>query len=162
MKRVLFFLTLLALLVATGTAQKHSEGNIGIVYTVHAFSEVSVSDINGGAGLRYFLNPNFSLRGTFGYATHDEGNVTAASGALLFGVATTSTTAAYIAPQVTVYHTDGQETQSVFGAVLGTEFYPWQNISLGAEYGFTITNIGGNTEVSVGHTGGSILGTFWF
>lgn len=162
MKRILFFLTMLALLVTAGSAQKHSEGSVGIVYTVHAFSEVSVSDVYGGAGLRYFLNPNFSLRGTFGFATHDEGNVTAASGALLFGIATTSTTAAYIAPQITVYHTDGAETQSVFGAVAGTEFYPWQNISLGAEYGFSITSVGGKTEVSVGHTSGAILGTFWF
>jgi hypothetical protein len=163
MKHIFLTIAMLLALVFTTQAQ-HKEGDLGILFGFKGFSNLGVSDVNGGAGARYYITPSTSLRGTMGFQTFgnsESANIVSVSGAMLFDLTHKAKTSAYLAPQFTYNHIDGSDALYSFGLLLGAEYEAWDGITLGAEYGVVISGSNNKTDFSFGHTNGQILATFW-
>lgn len=158
MKRLLSILFALLMLANISISQ---ENKWGVIFTFHGFSNLSVGDVAGGAGLRYHLTPSTDLRGTLGFTSGEEASTVAASGAVLFNLATNGKTSAYLAPEFTYFHVDNSKDLYSFGLNLGVDYQAWDNITLGAEYGLAITGSDGKSSFSFGHTNGMISLTCW-
>lgn len=163
MKHIFFTLILVVLTATGGFSQASEGGELGVLFTFQGFSNLGVGDVNGGAGLRYYITNNTSLRGTLGFTSGDEKQTdVAVSGAVLFDLTSTDHTSLYLAPGFTYVRAGDNADVHSFDVSLGAEYLAWQNLSFGAEYGVTISGSEGNTSVSFGHTNGSIILTVWF
>jgi len=87
-----------------------------------------------------------------------------ATGALLLGSGITSrNTEWYFGPEVTFSHSEPNNNQYSVGGVVGVGFFPWNGISLGAEYGLSVARdeVSDVTTWSFGKTTGSIILSVW-
>ena len=157
MKYIVLFAMLL--LVIPVQSQDKAAGDVSALATFQGFSNLGVTDFNGGFGLRYYLSNTLSVRGTFGAVLNTGSDNTQnfnTSGALLFAVAHTKNTSAYIGPQIFYTHKDPSENIYKIGGVVGFGFSPWEDVGLYFEYGVDVTKIGDLTTTTFGKTTGLI------
>ena len=160
MKRVLFVMVAMLMLVGMMSAQTHKAGDKALLFMFNGFSNLGVSGLNGGVGGQLWLAPALSLRGTVGGLSTSNGGAKAAntSAAVLIGLGNTSNTYAYFGPQVFYNHVDPGVNTVSFDGVLGVNFSPWENVGLGAEYVLGITSGNNNvTTFQLGQTSGNII-----
>lgn len=158
----------LAVSVSMGQNKVGQAGEKALLFTFSGFSDLGVHNVNGGAGIRYYPATGVSLRGTLGttVVTGNDQNATSAnvSGAILFDLGSTSNTNVYLGPVVTYQHADPNLNSYQIGGVLGGEFFPWQHVSLSAEYVLGVTRDPEHdiTNWKFGDTGGGVGLALWF
>ena len=143
MKKFIFsaFLILVMLfsLCAVGQAQPTKEGKAAILFTFEGLSNLGTTPYNGGIGLKYYITNRIALRGSLGgsfiTAKANSTTNTIASAGITTDVFGTENTNAYIGGEVLFNHSEPVviNTYGVAG-IIGGEFFPWKNVSLGAEY----------------------------
>ena len=143
MKKFIFsaFLILVMLFsfCAVGQAQPTKEGKAAILFTFEGLSNLGTTPYNGGIGLKYYITNRIALRGSLGgsfiTAKANSTTNTIASAGITTDVFGTENTNAYIGGEVLFNHSEPVviNTYGVAG-IIGGEFFPWKNVSLGAEY----------------------------
>jgi hypothetical protein len=157
-----YFLVVLAILTifSLAPAQEHKSGDKELLFSFGGFSYLDVSNINKGAGFRYWLSPDVSGRGTLGFTSSNGDDQTkefSTSLAALVDLGHTNNTAVYAGPTLGYYHNSDQSNVYAFGGCLGAEFTPWDHVTFGAEYGLNIYSLPGITRVQFGETTGSVI-----
>lgn len=145
---------------------------VGTVFVGSTGTPVSLA----GFGLKYYVANDVAIRGalaaTFASSTQkitgetdDEASATAFGiiPGLQYHISTMGSVTAYVGAFVVVGAVSASVTPSVpipgpsvetkftgllfgVGGIIGAEFYPWENVSLGAEYQLGFTNTSGETE----------------
>ena len=165
MKTLVFCFLFLVSSFAFSQSNRHesltskSAGDHSVLFGFGGFSEMTITNINKGLGIRYWLVPDMSGRATLGFShsTDNEDNKEVSiSAAVLKEIGATENTSVYIGPSLAYYHESNQLNLYTFAGVMGAEFYPWHNISFGAEYQLLIAARSGFTSVQFGETAGNV------
>jgi hypothetical protein len=157
-------MVVIAIAVAGMSAQdanrcRTKAGDMSMLFTLNGLQDLGAGNYNGGVGLGFYLIDGIQLRFGLGYGssseTVGEGATEAkeSSSSLSFVPAVrlnllkSSTVVGYTGLQLgytmnsTSTEAGGTETGSTsgstigVGALLGAEWFPWENVSLGLEYG---------------------------
>jgi len=134
-------------------------GDLSMLFTLNGIDSIGAGNFMGGVGVGYYLSNNIQLRGGLGFGTTSttsgegaaEAKTTSTSftiaPALRLNLANSSNVVAYTGVQVAYTMGSGSTSQggtetgtssnSTIGAglLLGAEWFPWRNVSLGLEYG---------------------------
>lgn len=146
-------------MVKTESMVRTNAGDLSMLFTLNGLQNIGAGNFMGGVGAGYYLSNNMQLRGGLGFGTSTtttgEGTSEAKTSSTTFTIApalrlnlvNSSNVVAYTGVQVAFTSGSGSTTaggtetgtssSSTIGAgiLLGTEWFPWRNVSLGLEYG---------------------------
>ncbi len=159
----------------TETKVRNQSGNTALMFTLQGLNNLGAGEYNGGAGFQIFVAENFALRTAIGvnqtsktsYSGDDE--FTNSSFKLDFApgvrvnLANNRTVAGYVGGEILLSLTsetdegaNSETTTSMLGfgigGFFGAEWFPWENVSISAEYGLGFTTESGTEETKNGDT----------
>ncbi len=163
MKRILALLVVATVATFGLSAQadnlRTKGGDMSLLFTLNGLQNLGAGNYMGGVGIGYYLSNGLQLRGGIGFGSNSEttgtGDAEAKTSSSTFTIAPairynlmqSSTVVGYTGLQVGFTSTSGSTTVggnetgsssgSTIGAgvILGGEWFPWSNVSLGLEYG---------------------------
>lgn len=180
MKRLATVIAVVLVASASMSAQAESmvrtnSGDLSMLFTLNGLQNIGAGNFMGGVGAGYYLSNNMQLRGGVGFGTstttqgegtsEDKTSLTSftIAPALRMNLVNSSNVVAYTGVQVAFTSGSGSTTEdgvatgtsssSTIGAgiLLGAEWFPWRNVSLGLEYGLGYSSTSSSTTA----TGGS-------
>lgn len=180
MKRLATLVVVAALAVAGMSAQdanrcRTKSGDMSMLFTLNGLQNIGAGDYNGGVGLGFYLMDGIQLRLGIGYSSNSQTVGTGASEvvndsstlsfapAIRLNLFKSSTVVGYTGLQVSYGMVSTSETQGGndagsasgstigVGALLGAEWFPWENVSLGLEYGLGFGSTSTSSKDSAGN-----------
>ncbi len=175
MKRLATLVVVAALAVAGMSAQdanrcRTKSGDMSMLFTLNGLQNLGAGNYNGGVGLGFYIIDGIQLRLGLGLGSTTEttgtGDQEEIDGTSMFTIAPairlnllkSSTVVGYTGLQVsygmsgTSNKVGGKEVASSsgstigVGALLGAEWFPWENVSLGLEYGLGFSTTSTSTK----------------
>ena len=138
---------------------RHSSGSTALLFTLNGLANLGGGDFMGGVGFNHFLSNDVALRAGVGFGMNSVSSgtdpavsksskttINIAPG-IRFNLVHNSNIAMYVGGQVMFGMSDSTDTfngtqqrsessTSIgVGAFAGAEWFPWNNVSLGLEYG---------------------------
>ncbi len=179
MKRLVTLAAIALLACSVSFAQgestvRRTAGSNALLFTLNGLADLSGGDFMGGMGFNHFLSNDVALRAGvgFGMASLTSGTGTAEDKAstttinvapgIRFNLANNSNVAMYVGGQVmfgmsstsnTLGGANDGSTSSTsigVGAFAGAEWFPWNNVSLGLEYGLGLTTSSSSDKDAAG------------
>lgn len=156
------------------TMVRRTGGSTAMMFTLNGLQNLGAGNFMGGFGINHFLSDDFALRGGLGFGmnsraagegdakmTSDSTTINIAPG-LRVNLANNKNIAMYVGGQVmfgissTTNKTGSTETGSSsstsigVGGFAGAEWFPWDNVSLGLEYGLGFNTTSGSSKNAQG------------
>ncbi len=151
---------------------RRTAGSTALLFTLTGLGEIGASDFMGGVGFNHFLGDDVALRAGIGFSNSSEttkptsestesvesSTSFAIAPGIRFNLARNNNIAMYVGGQVAFGMTSGatkvagEETESNsstmlgVGAFAGAEWFPWNNVSLGLEYGLGFSTESGKSK----------------
>jgi len=153
---------------------RRTAGSNALLFTLNGLADLGGGNFMGGLGFNHFLSNDVALRAGVGFgmgsitsgagATEDKASTTEIKVApgIRFNLANNSNVAMYVGGQVmfgmsSTSNTlagadDGSESSTAIGvgAFAGAEWFPWNNVSLGLEYGLGFQTASGSEKDATG------------
>lgn len=153
---------------------RHSSGSTALLFTLNGLANLGGGDFMGGVGFNHFLSNDVALRAGVGFGMESQTSGTGTSEqkestttiniapGIRFNLVHNSNIAMYVGGQVmfgtssttnTVGGTDAGSSSSTnigVGAFAGAEWFPWNNVSLGLEYGLGFATNSSKTKNAAG------------
>ena len=173
---VLFLATLA--LAGDDATPKGKSGDEALLFSLNGLSNLGAGNFMGGVGAKYYFQDNMAFRlgvgfGWNGYTQtvtggNDQKDHTigfSLDPGITYTIATSGPVSAYVGGQVMFgWQQETKEylgeydkevitgTNFGFGGLAGVEWFPWNNVSLSAEYGLSLSFGSGSDEVTSGTT----------
>ncbi len=182
MKKLVLVLVTLFLLVGIVVAQdatpKNKQGDMGIMFGFSGLSILGVDNYMSGVGIKYFIQDDLALRGGFGFATKSIPDVDenpmdfGLNAGVQYNFTSSGPVVGFFGGSLFFNSHKAQgiaDPTNTFGllALFGAEWFPWNSVSLGAEYGlgFSSSSVsGGDATTDINLTAaneGSFTITFY-
>ena len=145
-----------ALIVFSGLSvaqdnNKTQSGSLGWMFSLSGLSNLGAGNYNGGVGMKYYFQDNCALRGGVGFSKTDIPNQDndpssfEINGGLQYNYSSSGPVVGYFGGMVlfgSEKQTGQTESSTLFGiaALAGAEWFPWNSVSLGAEYQLAFTS----------------------
>ena len=153
---------------------RRTSGSTALLFTLNGLSNLGGGNFMGGFGINHFLSNDVALRAGLGFGMNSETSGTGTSEqknstttinlapGIRFNLANNNNVAMYVGGQVmfgtsststTVGGTDAGSTSSTnigVGAFAGAEWFPWNNVSLGLEYGLGFSTSSSSAKNAAG------------
>ncbi len=170
------------LLQAQDASSKRSAGDKALLFSLNGLGNLGAGNYMGGVGFKYYFSNTMALRASLGFGSSSETKKAPSSSQadekttdMAFSIAPgivvdlvhNSAVVGYVGGQIMytmssntvenpnyVKDTKTEVTGNTFGAgvFLGAEWYPWNNVSLSAEYLLGFSTTSGKNKVTIGST----------
>lgn len=170
------------LLQAQDASSKRSAGDKALLFSLSGLGNLGAGNYMGGVGFKYYFSNNLALRAGLGFANSSETKKAPTSAGadekttdmafsiapgIVYELARTGAVVGYVGGQIMytmssntvenpnhVKDTKTEVTGSTFGAgvFMGAEWYPWNNVSLSAEYLLGFSSTTGKNKTTIGST----------